>query len=67
MSDKVWRMILTLIKLLSFIAFSIEMLYVMTNKLPWYCGTLVCVAYLLAVIWGAMEAIDMEEEDEHHR
>lgn len=62
MSDKVWRMLLTLVKMLSFITFSLEMFYVITNRLPWWCGALVCVAYFLAVVWGVMEAIDMEED-----
>ena len=62
MGDKVWRMLLTIVKMLSFITFSLEMFYVITNRLHWWCGTLVCVAYLLAVVWGVMEAIDSEED-----
>lgn len=62
MSDKVWRMLLNLVKMLSFITFSFEMFYVIKNSLPWWCGTLVCVAYFLAFVYGAMEAIDSEED-----
>lgn len=62
MGDKVWRMLLTLVKMISLIPFSLEMFYVIKNGLPWWCGTLVCVTYFFAFVWGVMEAIDTEED-----